>query len=181
MQIKELVEKLNPVKVNYCGKENIEVKNIAQDSRNPKGTVFFAYKGESYDSNKDAENIYKRQLSEKGMQPLCIISPELAEYIAKLILDEGRSPAKIINMLQENPKYAVVPKSSATIYNAIDNGLIPGVTRENLNSDITTVFNDGQIHIAKWVRNALKIKDGDKLSFEVVNNKIIFSKANEQS
>ena len=106
---------------------------------------------------------------------------ELAEYIAKLILDEGRSPAKIINMLQENPKYAVVPKSSATIYNAIDNGLIPGVTRENLNSDITTVFNDGQIHIAKWVRNALKIKDGDKLSFEVVNNKIIFSKANEQS
>ena len=100
-----------------------------------------------------AENIYKRQLSEKGMQPLCIISPELAEYIAKLILDEGRSPAKIINMLQENPKYAVVPKSSATIYNAIDNGLIPGVTRENLNSDITTVFNDGQIHIAKWVRN----------------------------
>ena len=83
-----------------------------------------------------AENIYKRQLSEKGMQPLCIISPELAEYIAKLILDEGRSPAKIINMLQENPKYAVVPKSSATIYNAIDNGLIPGVTRENLNSDI---------------------------------------------
>ena len=128
-----------------------------------------------------AENIYKRQLSEKGMQPLCIISPELAEYIAKLILDEGRSPAKIINMLQENPKYAVVPKSSATIYNAIDNGLIPGVTRENLNSDITTVFNDGQIHIAKWVRNALKIKDGDKLSFEVVNNKIIFSKANEQS
>ena len=47
MKIKELVSKLNPVKVNYCGKENIEVKNIAQDSRNPKGTVFFAYKGES--------------------------------------------------------------------------------------------------------------------------------------
>ena len=47
MKIKELVEKLNPVKVNYCGKENIEVKNIAQDSRNPKGTVFFAYKGEN--------------------------------------------------------------------------------------------------------------------------------------
>ena len=45
MQIKELVEKLNPVKVNYCGKENIEVKNIAQDSRNPKGTVFLHIKG----------------------------------------------------------------------------------------------------------------------------------------
>ena len=59
MLIKDLVEKLNPVKVNYCGKENIEIKNIATDSRNPKGTVFFAYRGESYDSNKDAENIYK--------------------------------------------------------------------------------------------------------------------------
>ena len=35
-----------------------------------------------------AENIYKRQLSEKGMQPLCIISPELAEYIAKWVRNE---------------------------------------------------------------------------------------------
>ena len=52
-----------------------------------------------------------------------------------------------------------------------------GVTRESLNSYVTTMFNDGQIHIAKWVRNALDLNDGDELLFEVVDNKIIFTKA----
>jgi len=55
--------------------------------------------------------------------------------------------------------------------------LIPGVTRESLNSYVTTMFSDGQIHIAKWVRNALDLNDGDELLFEVVDNKIIFTKA----
>ena len=45
------------------------------------------------------------------------------------------------------------------------------------NSYVTTMFNDGQIHIAKWVRNALDLNDGDELLFEVVDNKIIFTKA----
>lgn len=123
-----------------------------------------------------AEDMYRSQLSEKGTQPLCVISPELAEYIAELILNERLSPAKIIDKLQGSSKWKVVPKSKNTIYNAIDNGWIPGVTRESLNSDITTVFNDGQIYIAKWARNVLKIEDGDELSFEVIDNKIIFSK-----
>ena len=39
------------------------------------------------------------------------------------------------------------------------------------------MFGDGQIHIAKWVRNALDLNDGDELLFEVVDNKIIFTKA----
>ena len=38
------------------------------------------------------------------------------------------------------------------------------------------MFSDGQIHIAKWVRNALDLNDGDKLLFEVVDNKIILQK-----
>ena len=41
----------------------------------------------------------------------------------------------------------------------------------------STMFSDGQIHIAKWVRNALDLNDGDELLFEVVDNKIIFTKA----
>ena len=51
------------------------------------------------------------------------------------------------------------------------------ISRESLNSYVTTMFNDGQIHIAKWVRNALDLNDGDELPFEVVDNKIIFTKA----
>ena len=41
------------------------------------------------------------------------------------------------------------------------------------------MFNDGQIHIAKWVRNALDLNDGDELLFEVVDNKIIFTKVED--
>ena len=39
-----------------------------------------------------------------------------------------------------------------------------------------TVFSDGQICIPKWGRNLLDIADGDKLHFEVIENKLIFSK-----
>lgn len=39
------------------------------------------------------------------------------------------------------------------------------------------MFSDGQIHVAKWVRNALDLNDRDELLFEVVDNKIIFTKA----
>ena len=35
----------------------------------------------------------------------------------------------------------------------------------------------GILNIAKWVRNALDLNDGDELLFEVVDNKIIFTKA----
>ena len=80
-------------------------------------------------------------------------------------------------MQKEN--WSTAPKTKTTIYSAIDDGLIPGVTRESLNSYVTTMFSDGQIHIAKWVRNALDLNDGDELLFEVVDNKIIFTKAED--
>lgn len=80
-----------------------------------------------------------------------------------------------------NPPSALTltPKSKPTIYSAIDNGLIPGVTRESLNSYMTTMFSDGQIHIAKWVRKQLDLNDGDELLFEIIDNKIVFRKAND--
>ena len=133
----------------------------------------------SYDPDY-ADDMYNSKLSEKGFQCLCNVSPELAQYIAELILNERLSPAKIIDKLHETAQWTVVPKSKNTIYKAIDNGLIPGVTRKSLNSNVTVVFNDGQIHIAKWVRSALNIEDGDELSFEVKDNKLIFSKANKK-
>ena len=125
-----------------------------------------------------AEEQYRDHLSEKGPQAICSISPELAQHIAGLILEEKLSPAKIIDRLQEE-NWSTAPKTKTTIYSAIDAGLIPGVTRESLNSYITTMFSDGQIHIAKWVRNSLNLNDGDELLFEVVDNKIIFTKVTD--
>lgn len=73
------------------------------------------------------------------------------------------------------PDFSDVPLSRNTIYNAIDNGLIPGVTRDSLHSKETTVFNGGNIILAKWLRDELDIKDGDTLHFEISGDKkIIF-------
>ena len=84
--------------------------------------------------------------------------------------------ASNIEKLQKNEKFKQYPKSRVTISNAIDNGLIPNVTRQDLLPDTTTVFNNGQVHIAKWVREALGLHDGDELEFKVVENTLIFSK-----
>jgi len=119
---------------------------------------------------------YKAHLSAKGADPMLTIDLELAQYISKAILEEQLSPAQISKRLQNEERFRSLPKSINTIYNAIDKGMIPGVTRDSLNSNVTTVFSDGQIHIAKWVRESLKISDGDKLYFDVVEDKLIFTK-----
>lgn len=77
-----------------------------------------------------AEEQYRGHLSEKGRPTICSISPELAQHIAMLILEEKLSPAKIIDRLQEE-KWSTAPKARATIYSAIDGGLIPGVIRSS--------------------------------------------------
>lgn len=44
-----------------------------------------------------AEEQYRGHLSEKGRPPICSISPELAQHIARLIIEEKLSPARIID------------------------------------------------------------------------------------
>lgn len=123
-----------------------------------------------------SEERYRKILSEKGREPIFSLNPELADYISKLILKDHKSPEQIMRQLRNNEKFKSVFTSVNTIYNAIDRGLVPEVSRESLKSNTTTVFNDGQIHIAKWAKELLGIKDGDVLHIEVENNKLIFKK-----
>lgn len=129
-------------------------------------------KGGQYDPNY-AESRYK--LLHKGREPILSVNLELARHISKLILEENLSPAKIAKLLQYDDRYKSFSISKTTIYSAIDKGFIPQVTRDSLHTDTTTMFN-GQIHIAKWVRKSLSIADGDELHFEVVDDKLIFTK-----
>lgn len=131
-----------------------------------------------YDPTKSEEQ-YRDNLSEKGPQALCAVSSDLAAYISKLILEEKLSPARIVDRLEQEGKWPAFPKSKQTIYNAIDNGLIPGVTRESLNSYMMTMHSDGQTYIPKWVRNKMNLNDGDELLFEIVDDKIILKKATD--
>lgn len=99
MKIKELIDKLNVIKVNYCGKENIEIENIATDSRNPHGTIFFAYRGESYDSNKDARDIYNNEQAD-----FIICEEDLGENVAHATIKDGRKLLPVaISYFYHNP------------------------------------------------------------------------------
>ena len=86
-----------------------------------------------------AEEQYRGHLSEKGRPAICSISPELAQHIAMLILEEKLSPANIIDRLQEE-KWSTAPKARATIYSAIDGGLIPGVKAKLFCPEIAGLF-----------------------------------------
>ena len=162
-------------------KENNSEKCWTQDAKNQKlnthvSTVYREIKRGSVNGSYDpncADEAYQQHLSEKGPEAILSLNPQLAEHIASLILNRKLSPEKIVDELQE---YETGSISIQTIYHSIDKGLIPGVTRESLRTDTVTVFSDGQICIAKWGRNLLDIADGDKLHFEVIENKLIFSK-----
>jgi len=135
-----------------------------------KGMVDGAYNPEY------AEQQAQLTRAEKGRVPILEAEPELAAHIANMILTDHLSPEKIVNIIREDSKYENV--SINTIYNAIDNRLLPGVTRESLRSYSSTIFSGGQIVIPKWVMEQLNLKDGDILQFEISdNNEIIYKKS----
>lgn len=115
----------------------------------------------------------------KGSTPIVSEDTELARVIAKLILEDKLSVAQVLERLQAEGTFKVLPQSRPTLYRSIDKGYIPGVTRDSLRPDRTVVFHDGQVHIAKWVRETLNIHDGDTLSFEIDRGRIVFSKTTE--
>ena len=114
-----------------------------------------------------AENIKQVNSSKKGPQPMLADNPELVRRIATMILDEHLSPERIIDRLkQEEVANGEFPLSPNTIYSAIDKGLIPGVTRDSLNADKTSIYDD-VLRFPSWFRNRLRIQDGDIFRFEV--------------
>ncbi len=128
-----------------------------------------------YDANY-SEKRYRKNLSRKGPEAILSSESELSQYIAKLIMEERLSLSQVIERLDYEDSFKKYPKSRPTLYSAIDKGLIPGVNRNSLKSEVTTVFNDGTIHLAKWVRQELLIEDGDMLRFDVIDGKIVFEK-----
>ena len=104
-------------------------------------------------------------------------NPELANYIAKLILNQKLSPEKIVNVVKENPRFSKISLTKQTIYHSIITGKIPGVTKDSLRTEASTIFSNGQICIPKWVLEALKLKDGDVLDLNLKENgEIVYKK-----
>ncbi len=109
----------------------------------------------------------------KGQREILRTNDTLAQKIANYILNENLSIEDIIKKLKQ--QHIDCP-SRNTIYTAIDKGIIPNVTRENLHNKTTIMFSHGLIQIPKWMRNRLELRDGDILSISLQNNKIILEK-----
>lgn len=125
-----------------------------------------------------AETQYQAKLAEKGQTAILDEKPELAAYIADKILREKWSPEKIAAALKEDKRFSKTPLSKEAIYDNLDKGRIPGVTRDALRTEFSTIFNDGQIYIPRWVLRKLDWKDGTVLHLEVTEDgKIIYQKA----
>jgi len=107
-----------------------------------------------------AELQSKRNQQEKGRKPILSSNPDFAKYIADLILHEEKSPEQVCADLSINNPFNVAV-SKNTIYRAIDERLLPGVTRESLCSHETKMFSNGMICIPKWIRNSFQFQDGD--------------------
>lgn len=124
-----------------------------------------------------SEKMYQAQLMEKGPAALLDTNVELAEYIANLILNRKLSLDNVVNEIKKEKRFSDVSITKQTIYNSIIAGKVPGVTRESFRTESSTIFNDGQICIPKWVRDELGLKDGDVLDLQVTEKgEIIYKK-----
>lgn len=102
----------------------------------------------------------------------------LAQSVADLILSDGLNIQQVVDRLQaENAgRFKRLPKTRNTIFAAIDDGLIPGVTRETLKTRTIRLFSGDLVHIPQWVIRQLELRDGDEFSIELRGSEIILKK-----
>lgn len=117
-----------------------------------------------------AQTKYDEILKKKGKAS--VITPELAAYISKLILEDNLSVTEVLTRLAEE-SILNRPKTKQTLYYAIKNGLIPGVTEKSLRRTKTHIFSNSLIHLPSWVINELNLKDNDCVEIQVVGGRII--------
>lgn len=107
-------------------------------------------------------DLHSRQAREnKGRIAIFQRNAKMATLVSKMILEEKMSVLKVADRLTTIKDAKCQSVSINTIYHAIDQGLIPGVTRASLQSEETKMFSDGLIHIPQNVRERFGFRDGD--------------------
>lgn len=123
-----------------------------------------------------AEKSYQKGLKSKsrGREPVLSRDRELAAKIAGLIVEDDLSPEQALLKLKSNG-YTKLP-TKATVYAAIDAGMLPGVCRESLRSKKVNIFSGGTVVLPKWIREELSLEDGASLEIKLEGNKIVLTK-----
>ena len=113
-----------------------------------------------------------------GRVPILESNQAVAERIAKMILVDKLTVPEVTKRLAagdcNNPK---CPISINTIYRAIDEGLIPGVSRETLIPSKSKMSAGGFICIPQGLRQRFDFHDGDIFEVEALDDgRIVLTK-----
>lgn len=159
--------------------QGIKVYRIAEELNRAPKTIYLELKRGSVNGEYDpyySQSRYQDELEKKGPAPKIKQSPWLAQYIADKILNEGLSPEQIVACLRDEPNGKRETVTIRTIYNAIDRGHIPNVTRDDLRQNEVQMFNRGCVTIPIWLREKYGFQDGDR--FRVIDDggKIVLEK-----
>lgn len=162
LHLKEMLEEKRYTKIKMAEKLHVSKSTIYNEIK--RGTINGVYD----------PKYSERKRSESRSGSMFDKNPELALYISRLIIEEHMSPEMIIKQLKNEPdKFEKYPTSPTTIYSAIEDGGIPGVSKEQLNlmqnMNVVKVFSDS-IHLPLWLRKKLQINDGDRYRIECCEN-----------
>lgn len=151
--------------------QGVKVYRIAEKMNRAPKTIYLELKRGSVNGGYDpfySQSRYQDELERKGPDPKIRQNPRLAQYIANKILDEGLSPEQIVACLRDKHSEKLETVTIRTIYTAIDQGLIPNVTRDDLRQNEVKMFNRGCVTIPIWLREKYGFNDGDR--FRVKDN-----------
>lgn len=155
-----------------CLKEGIPIAKIASLIGCSRGTIYNEMQRGKVVIERDGvkDSIYSADTAQeryelvkrKSQLEFSEIYQANVESISAM-LREGKSVKEIADSLNI---------ASKTIYNYINNGSIPGYNKQDHVQREIKMFNQGSIVIPKWIREKLKISDGQHFHVELEDNKI---------
>ena len=157
---------------------DVPIHTIAQRIGRSKRTIYYEIERGSVNgvySPQQAEKRARMLLSKKGQKPKLTLNKELAIKISHYVNEEKLTLLQILERINRLPNTPQI-KSVNTLYSAIDNGLIPNVTRDSLRINKTSIFSKGLLQVPLWIREELELNDGDEVTLEIENGKLIIEK-----
>jgi len=157
---------------------DVPIHNIAQRMGRSDRTIYYEIERGSVNGVYSPQRAEKRKrmlLSQKGAKPKLALNRELAIRISHYINEEKLTISQILERINQLPNGTPI-KSVNTLYAAIDNGLIPNVTRDSLRISETNIFSKGLLQVPLWIREEFELNDGDKVKLDIQDGKLVIEK-----
>lgn len=150
-----------------------------------RGTVFNELKRGSvdgiYDPEYADEKAWEKRM-EGGNKTILEKDQCLARYISYLIKRKNLSPEQVVEHLKTGDHdYVKYPKTAKTIYTAIDKGLIPNVTRQDMKTVVATgivTMKENSISLPECIRRCAGLRNGNSFKIQCKKNGEIILKKN---